>query len=133
MYSYESLFQFSLDKRNHEVLVCESCAVEVKEAYEFRQEILKSEHEYFCPQREAAIAEIIDSDEDEETLIARLQEGFDMCRVCLVPSYAVDSKTIFKSYGENGMEYVEMLFHLTDFNVSCVRSCEGFISFYYQD
>jgi hypothetical protein len=86
--------------------VCNECISEVDEAFVFRQKILQSEADHFRPRREAA----------RPSFGPPL--GLDVCRVCLTSSQAVEVKTIFKEHGENGMEYVEMIFFMCGFNVS---------------
>jgi hypothetical protein len=102
--------QFSGDKDKNPVLVCHECVLKVDIAYAFRKDILKAEADHFRPRRE------------QHSGYAGQPEGFDVCRVCLDSSKDVETTTIFKQRGENGMEYVEMIFLITDFNVSFLTS-----------
>jgi hypothetical protein len=105
-------FQFTGDQSINPVLFCQDCIAEVDEAFAFREKILKAEDEHFSPLLERSWADA------ENDLSFNQSKGFEVCRVCLFSSDDVLTKTIFKNYGKNGMELVEMIFHFTDFNVS---------------
>lgn len=94
------------------IFVCHKCFSKVDDAFDFRHKILQAEAEHFHPLRQRALVKA-ESDEDSEQT-----RGFDVCRVCLFPGEAVGTTTIFKRRGKNGVEYAEMIFHLTGFNVS---------------
>jgi hypothetical protein len=109
-----NVLQYSDDEGINKALICKRCADEVEAAFGFRHQILTSEKKYFRPIRKVAVKAYFRSESDE---IPPVKE-FEVCRVCLTSSKGVETKSIFKNRGYNGMEYVEMIFHLTELNVS---------------